>query len=238
MRITSRTAPALAKGPGLQPLPRSVPVRTRRVVEYAVSAAWRQVVRAFDVQALTEAEISTEMVNVLNRMLDDPAEPVRGFTSSIFETVQRGGETQNYSGVHIEKRPDITVRLQGLRRPAAADRAHYGVFIECKILDVRHSVRDYCDKGVWRFVNGDYAWAMNHAMMVAYVRSDVPSTKLQEQLSDSAYACESCEGFVTGSPQDGDWLTETRHGRTWVYPALGTSPGAIVIVHLWLSTAP
>ena len=41
----------------------------------------------------------------------------------------------------------------------------------------------YCDSGINRFVNGDYAWAMQEGMMVAYVRGEGDrdyKTSLQE----------------------------------------------------------
>ena len=33
-----------------------------------------------------------------------------------------------------------------------------------------YSGSDYCDDGLVRFVRGDYAWAMQEAMMLAYTR--------------------------------------------------------------------
>jgi rubrerythrin len=234
MRLTPRNVPALAQGPGIRTLPLSIASRTRRVVEQALSAAWREVAMTFDVSALTEAEITTEVVNAMNRFLDDPAVPVPGFTGSVFETIQRGGETQNYSGKHIEKRPDISVRLQGQRPPAAIDRAHYAIFVECKILDATHSLSDYCNNGVHRFVNGDYAWAMTHAMMVAYIRGHVAEERLLRHVADTKYACEVCGDFVVG-PDAVARVAETRHSRLWTYPANSAEPGPVVLVHLWLS---
>ena len=40
-----------------------------------------------------------------------------------------------------------------------------------KLIDNDHPVgTHYCDSGIKRFIDGDYAWAMQEGMLVAYVR--------------------------------------------------------------------
>jgi hypothetical protein len=46
------------------------------------------------------------------------------------------------------------------------------LFVECKPVDATHSVGSkYCDDGLIRFVRGDYAWAMQEGMMLAFARN-------------------------------------------------------------------
>lgn len=230
-----RPAPLLAVGPNVVALPLSLAPRIQRVVEKALSIAWREVLTRIDVKRESEAAITTELANVLNRYLDDPLRPVSGFSGSTFETVQRGGETQNYNGVHIEKRPDLTIRLGGRRSGMAIDRAQTGIFVECKILDSTHSLLDYCKHGVTRFVVGDYAWAMTHAMMVAYIRDATQKVEvLAKHLQSEEYACAACGDVVVDRPSPTDRVMETRHQRAWRYPQTSGEPGEIALVHLWL----
>ncbi|MEO8381679.1 MAG: hypothetical protein ABI779_18605 [Acidobacteriota bacterium] len=230
-----KATPLLAVGPGVVALPLSVAPRIQRVVERALSVAWREVQKRIDVKTESEAAITTELTNALNRYLDDPLKPVSGFSGSTFETIQRGGETQNYNGSHIEKRPDLTIRLGGRRSGVAIDRAQNGIFVECKILDSTHSLLDYCKHGVARFVIGDYAWAMTHAMMVAYVRDASQSAEvLARHLTGDEYACADCGAVILDRPSRGDRVIETRHRRAWRYPQTSGEPGHITLVHLWL----
>ena len=46
-----------------------------------------------------------------------------------------------------------------------------GLFIEAKPVDATHAAGGkYCDDGLIRFIRGDYAWAMQDAMMLGYAR--------------------------------------------------------------------
>ena len=50
-------------------------------------------------------------------------------------------------------------------------RSEDGLTVECKPVDARHGPgTDYCDRGIQRFVDGDYAWAMQEAIMIGYIR--------------------------------------------------------------------
>jgi hypothetical protein len=233
--MTSRPTPLLAVGPTVAVLPLSISPQVQAVVERALSAAWREVMTRIDVKSAPEAVITTELVNALNRFLDDPSRPVAGFSGSKFETIQRGGETQSFNGARIEKRPDLSIRLGGMRRGMAIDRAQDGIFVECKILDSAHSLLDYCKHGVARFIVGDYAWAMTHAMMVAYIRDATPTVEiLAKHLKSVDYLCTACGDVITDRPARGDRVLETRHKRTWRYPQTSGEPGEVALVHLWL----
>ena len=62
-------------------------------------------------------------------------------------------------------------RLRGDDDTARVISTQNGLFVECKPVDAAHPPGgDYCDAGLIRFVNGDYAWAMQESLMVGYVR--------------------------------------------------------------------
>ena len=53
-----------------------------------------------------------------------------------------------------------------------------GLFVECKPVDGKHAVgAHYCERGICRFVDGEYAWAMQDGLMVGYVRGGRTITK-------------------------------------------------------------
>lgn len=229
----------LATGPvpGQFPYP-TMPPRVQRVVRAALRHAWNSVQSRAEEHGLssaTEPQITTVLQLALNEMLDDDDEPVPGFSSNYFETVERGAEMVNYSGAKLEKRPDLRFRMQG-RIPFVSDRTHYGIFVECKLLDASHPMRLYAANGILRFVNGDYAWAMPHGMMLAYVRSGAPT---QDDLiaylknGDVEY---SVVDVIQGSPPDGgEVLLRSVHERQWQYPSTANPPGPIELTHIWLS---
>jgi hypothetical protein len=57
--------------------------------------------------------------------------------------------------------------------------------VECKPVDRNHPISScYCKKGLVRFVNGDYAWAMQDALMVGYATERYSFTKFASVLDD------------------------------------------------------
>jgi hypothetical protein len=62
------------------------------------------------------------------------------------------------------------------------------LFVECKPVDAKHPVGSkYCDDGLIRFVRGDYAWAMQEGMMLAFARDGRTIAKhLIPRMSESA----------------------------------------------------
>ena len=115
--------------------------------------------------------------------------------------------------------------------------------VEAKILDTTTSrrVADYCDDGIRRFVEGEYAWASREAFMLGYVRDgSTIKSKLTPALSKAAGS--NPPGYLVrqlprAAGTGGIDLAYTEHGRSFVYP-LQTPPNAaqpISIWHLWLA---
>ena len=214
-------------------------LRSLLVVEQALCAAWtlmREKRRGnFDLTAATEDEVTHELYE---RLYDEVFDRgiIDGFDREIFASVHREPKIRNYNGVHLDKMPDLLIDF--VDRPAGAMNSQHGLFIECKPVDATHTAgAHYCDKGIVRFVCGDYAWAMRNGMMIAYTRKGYTvSSKFTGALAEraalkaKAAPCE-CPNSKAGATSEPVYITE--HRRTFSY-ADGSRPSTIVIRHLWL----
>jgi hypothetical protein len=222
----------------LAPLPyKDFDILLRLPIEAAIVTAWSHVLalEALDLATATEVTFTRHLVDTLNTMLNAEVAEVDGFSASIFETIDRGCELCSYDNTHVEKKPDMVVRLAG-KRPGISHRAYYGLFVECKIADKNHTMTSYCGDGLIRFVQGQYAWAMGSAIMIGYARHGyILPTQLHTHISELGSRYHTLGGPVLRSdipPHAGD-VYLTRHHRPWVYPS-GGSPGTIEIAHIWL----
>jgi hypothetical protein len=141
----------------------------------------------------------------------------------------------SFDGTHLEKRPDLSLFLT--RRNAA-----FPLVIECKIIDQTNGKNGklYCDKGVSRFLTGEYAWATREALMIAYVRdeSTIASTLaplfVQQACAPAPYAAKGGLTAIGAPPPD---LAKSSHDRSFCYPHRQpprNEPGPIELWHLWL----
>lgn len=222
----------LTKGVGL-PLERISRLHMQIVAE-TVSRTWIEL-RAAHSQMIsvgTEAEINALLEAKLNALYGNDQ-----IWSQLVTTVARGKETLSYSGLHLEKRPDLSIFLTK-RHPS------FPIVIECKIVDKNDSksVDLYCKNGIARFVKGEYAWANREAMLFAFVRD---GTTIDGHLSphlDSA-SKQSVDPWKTlclprqlpGMSSD---ARASSHARSFSYqaPNDNATPGAIELWHLWLHT--
>ena len=178
-----------------------------------------------------EPEVTALMQSRLNRLIDE--EPL---WRQLVLWVGRGVESISFDGSHLEKRPDLSIVLSD------ADR-RFPLVAEAKILDsaMSKTTRLYCEDGVRRFVQGEYAWGNREAFMIGYVRdgSSIDPT-LKTFLSNAAatdpevYLVEALPVSVGAGPSD---LAYTRHGRSFIYHGQRPSinPGPISLWHLWLT---
>src|ERR1039457_5375387 len=221
------------------PYPRiSLPVLL--VVENALCAAWELLridARAgFNLLTASEDAITLELHEALfDRVFNSGV--VEGFDSGLFATVEREPKIRSYDYGHLDKMPDLLVLLVG--RPPGVRNTQDGLFIECKPVDSKHAVRGhYCDKGLIRFVQGDYAWAMPNAMMVGYAK---------EGYTVSAKLIPTLQGWPPGGPNSvpracphskGSSISEvvhlTKHARRFQYLETKQPAPEITIRHLWL----
>ena len=100
-----------------------------------------------------EAEVTTLMQNRLNRLINK--DPLWG---QLVCYIGRGTESISFDGSHLEKRPDLSIVLSGGER-------RFPLVAEAKIVDAAASktARLYCENGIRRFVEGEYAWGNREA---------------------------------------------------------------------------
>ena len=235
------------RGPSIRPRPDQVAELTRgvRLPLPAVAEVHLEVLaeglrQAFDElgvdQPVTmasgdENEVTALMETRLNMLIEKES-----FWGQLVNSVARGKESVSFDGSHLEKRPDLCIYLSDRKQ-------RFPLVAEAKILDAGSSktVKLYCDKGVDRFVEGEYAWGSQEAFMIGYVRDGSsidgqlkPFLSKAMNSNPTGYLVE--ELPVPAGPSGLD-LAWTRHGRTFVYGAQSppNSPGAISIWHLWLS---
>ncbi len=231
----------LATGPPAPSLPcPPLAHALQHVIRSAIGAAWGFVLGEISegrCDVTGEVPITIELERTLNYLLNEEPSIVPGFSASIFETLVRGGEVVSYNRASLEKRPDLTFRLAG-HSPSGIERSHYGMFVECKLLDATHGIRAYADNGIMRFVRGEYAWAMPHAMMIGYVATGTHRAEnLPRFLSKdrARYQVEGDPAIEDLSVSPRQITVRSRHTRSWRYPHNNGEPGAVDILHCWLS---
>jgi hypothetical protein len=161
----------LGIGPEEYDLPQSLAKPVVLVVHQVLIAAFKILrSRSHDIGGAIEDQVTLWLLNVIENDLRKNA-TVRGFNSRTFDKVTRQQEVENYDGTKIRKTPDLVFTPRQGTGPHRILSTHFGLFVECKPVGPDHPVTSaYCDAGLCRFVNGDYAWAMTEGMMVGYAR--------------------------------------------------------------------
>jgi hypothetical protein len=211
------------------------------IIESAIHEAWRIIRDSpegdFDIKAADEDRITRELRTCLMNMVLDGGQ-VAGFTSDIF-FITRDAKFESFDGSHLDKMPDIHIRI--VRNGPVSVPSADGLFVECKPVDRDHPAGGtYCDKGIIRFVNGDYAWASNQALMVGYAapKYRMPA-KLTRSLKERANvlglagkvtACKDCKAQGYGQRPHA-----TKHKRGFIIPLTGKKPKSIIIRHIWMN---
>ena len=235
------------RGPAVRPRPGQIAELTRGVrlplppiADDHLEILAEHLQQAFDdvrVEALAtvatgkEPEVTALMQARLNRLIREDS-----LWRQLVLWVGRGTESISFDGSHLEKRPDLSIVLSGAER-------RFPLVAEAKIIDAAEAKTAalYCENGIRRFVEGEYAWGNREAFMIGYVRdsSSIDPT-LKAVLSKAAnlhprrYLVESLPVPVGSGASD---LAYTRHGRDFVYGSQRppNSPGPISVWHLWLA---
>jgi hypothetical protein len=202
------------------------------VILETITSAW-QALLTLGAKALPtgdEAEVNALLQPRLNNYCQS-----HPLWKDLVGSVHRGGESMNYDGSKLEKRPDLSlVFLHGNR--------NFPMVVECKIIDLPKgkNVSLYCEKGIARFVCGDYAWGSREAVMLAYVRdgTSVPTILTPHLASNATLMPDPFQ--TTSHPLPRTDLHPTvhhsEHQRSFSYPSVvnGAAPGPISLFHLWL----
>lgn len=213
------------------------------VVHAAVTAAF-VIIRehGFDLRKAGENAITNKLEEVLRNDLLNRG-TVEGFDKQFFGPVTRGSEVENYNGQKISKKPDLVFHLQ--RENILWDQRQDALFAECKPVDKDHSLNaNYCavgtDRtGIERFVIGDYAWAMEEAFMIGYVRDDFAvhphlAAALQDKARRSKLGNPTSPvsiGLMIGGG-DPPVLYQTIHQRSFIWRN-GQPATPIAVGHSW-----
>lgn len=217
-------------------------LRFHLVVEAAVCAAWDLMTNrgrsGFDLNTADEDTVTHELYERLYDEVFDKG-VVDGFDRRVFASVRREPKVRNFNGARPDKMPDLLVEF--IDRPPGVMNSQYGLFIECKPVDRQHPTGSaYCDAGLIRFIRGDYAWAMQSAMMIAYARegylvlrelSDALASKRKEPITTNTGM-----GFCTHTTRTtlAEQVVISDHPRTFNYVEDGSPAGSVSIRHLWL----
>lgn len=220
--------------------PKAVPVGVMRVVGRAIRHAWDLIEQEPHAHLVAPApgappedRYTDAICNILDQMLMMEASPVAGFNSEYFDCVCRSESVVNYNGSHLNKQPDLIVRMAD--SPLVEARRLVGVFIESKIVSMSQAVTKYTSDGLIRFVRGDYGWTMQAGMMLAYQRAKHrPLSSLKHQLAkESQLVCRKLDGeFLHAQPEFYPLTGVSVHDRNWHY-ASGEEPGPIQVWHMW-----
>ena len=179
----------------------------------------------------SEAEVTALLEARLNTLVgQDP------FWDQLVLCVARGKESMSFDGSHLEKRPDLSIYLSSRTR-------NFPLIVEAKILDSATSKTAalYCDKGLCRFLAGEYAWANQDAFMLGYVRDEasiagqlMPLLIKDMTQTSPRYAVQSLPASIGTGVND---FACSRHARAFTYihqTSPASYPGPITVWHLWL----
>jgi hypothetical protein len=191
----------------------------------------------------TEDEVTAALRSVIENDLRE-AGSVAGFNKRAFEPVIRQGQWANYNGSVLTKTPDICFKLRhddGVSRPVIPE--FDALFVECKPMDATHPAGSkYCEDGLIRFVRGDYAWAMQEGMMLAFARNGrtiakhlIPAMSESSRLKTmhTVELPQAVGSSVTAVTETAETVHISRHRRpfSWLH---GKGPATdITIYHLW-----
>jgi hypothetical protein len=220
-----------------------ISLRVHLVIESAIRKAWELVTTqpraGFNYKTEKEDPLTLELFErlkdqVFNKGLID------GFDRSIFSSINREPKVRNFDRSHPDKMPDLLIEF--IDCPADGITSQHGLFIECKPIDAAHGVgSEYCDKGLIRFIRGDYAWAMQNGMMLGYAASTHSITskfttalnsrkrKYPLNVIGKASLCP-----LTKADSIAQEVISTIHQRCFKYLETSNAPGPITVRHLWL----
>ncbi len=211
------------------------------VVEAALRAAWDMMrtrpSTSFQLQREDEDPVTCELCERLcNEVFNRGV--VEGFDRALFAKPTRESKVKNYNGAKIDKMPDLLLDL--VDRPTVRIPVQDWLFVECKpVQSGRSAGRPYCDRGIIRFVRGDYAWAMRDALRVGYVtESYTIANKLTAALKKRGSTIQTL-ALPRPCPRSAviNWSEVThitKHGRNFRYVETGQSAPPIRLRHLWL----
>lgn len=218
-----------------------IPLAMHLIVETALREGWRRLrlhpPTGFNIETADEDVVTHELQKVLHGEVFN-SEEAGGYTSALFAPPMREAKFENFNGKKRDLMPDFFFGL--VNRPTGGVPWQDGLFVECKPVGRRRAAGGhYCDRGIKRFVRGDYAWAMTSALMVGYASEGYNlSSKLDEALSTPTRKIPTlvkpkpCRRSQTTPVSERTYFS--KHGRTFKYVQTLEAAPPITIRHLWL----
>lgn len=221
--------------------PCAIPVFLMGVVQNALAHAWRRLLEEvadghFEICGEKEDTITERLFMILDDLYSNEPETIQGF--SIFQTPIREGNLRNRAGNKLDCQPDLTFRpLRG--KLETRSNAMAAIFVECKPIDSTHPIGStYCKEGISRFVREDYAWAVDRAIMLGYVRNicPLPGALTYVLYSDTGRKKYRVEKELTslGQTTHGDKVYCSAHLRGCETASPDSPNLPITLHHLWL----
>jgi hypothetical protein len=197
--------------------------------------------RNFPLSTALEDEITAALKSIIENDLRQSG-TIAGFSKRTYDPIIRQGQVTNYNQTKLTKTPDLCFKLRNDEEDRPVLSEHEALFVECKPVDGTHSVGGkYCDDGLCRFVDGEYAWAMEEGMMLAYSRKRTIAADLIPAMQDSN-RCEQLKVLdlpmiVTNTSAISQKLCEalhvSRHRRGFQWVANKGAATNILIYHSW-----
>ena len=197
----------------------------------------------YNLAAATEDQVTAALRSTIESNLRQSGD-VRGFNKRTFEFTVRQGQWQNYDGTIFTKTPDLFFKLRDDETQRAGVLSEFdGLFVEAKPVDSTHPVGSkYCDDGLIRFVRGDYAWAMQEAMMLAYARDRrtiaghlIPEMAKADRMKSlgTVQLPGACRATAAAACSEAEAVHISQHRRNFPWPH-GKGPATdITVYHLW-----
>ncbi|PKN70397.1 MAG: hypothetical protein CVU54_05975 [Deltaproteobacteria bacterium HGW-Deltaproteobacteria-12] len=212
-----------------------IPQRTILLLCEVIKRAWQLLEEyppdKFSLKSADEDTITQMLVEVIENRLRKNGE-VDGFDRVRFGKVIREPKITNFNKKHPDKMPDIFFDLKRDQYPIFSEQD--GLFVECKPIDSKHPISScYCEKGIIRFVNGDYAWAMQDALMVGYIKSHSSFISLATVLNDDKTS--TLLNIISHSENNKYAIYHSNHKREFEWLDSRGKAGPITVTHLWLS---
>ncbi len=211
-----------------------VPDRTMLLLCNVIKRAWQLLIERpptkFDLKSADEDTITQVLVEIVENRLRRSGE-IAGFDTARFGKVSREPKITNVDKKHPDKMPDIFFDLRRDQYSILSDQD--GLFVECKPIDGKHPIVScYCKKGLERFVIGDYAWAMQNALMVGYVNSDPSFAKLATALNNVKETA--ALNTIDHAEINKFKIYRSRHRRCFEWPGNHSQACQISVAHIWL----
>ncbi|MCX5828431.1 MAG: hypothetical protein NTV58_10595 [Deltaproteobacteria bacterium] len=211
-----------------------IPQRTILLLCKVIRRAWQLLIEKPPADFLLHSEdedtITQILVEIIENRLRKNGE-VDGFDCARFGKVVREPKITNVDKKHPDKMPDIFFDLKRDQYSILSDQD--GLFVECKPVGSKRSILSYyCNKGLIRFVVGDYAWAMQDALMVGYIKDDYSFIKLASVLDDDIKSAtlKTTNHFAI----DEYAIYRSNHKREFEWPESLGQACPISVAHLWL----